>query len=319
MAVRWSGQKRVSVGGDWPYPSGEQWSISSGNHRATLVQLGGGIRSYEVEGEALLAGYSEHELPPAAAGQVLAPWPNRLANGDYTFRGDSFSLPHSEPELRNAIHGLSRWLPWQCSQRRDDAVTLSCLLAPQPGYPWPLKLSTMWHVSSDGLRATHVATNVGEKPCPFGLGAHPYVGVPGARLDGLMLQLPVTWRLLVDEQKRPISRVQVAETEYDFRLLTPFPELALDTTFTGVRHGADGVARSRLALPDGSRGVEVWQDSAFSWLQVYTGAGVTDRPGEVVAIEPMTCPPDAFNSRESLIVLQPGQRWTGSWGIRPHR
>ncbi|MGH3802153.1 MAG: aldose 1-epimerase family protein [Pseudonocardiaceae bacterium] len=318
MTVRWSSQRRVNVAGDWPHPSGEQWSISSGGHRANLVQLGGGLRSYDVDGIPLLAGYNERVLPAAAAGQVLAPGPDRLAGGSYTFRSKSYQLPHDEPELDNAIHGLTRWLPWECSQRHDDSVTLTCVLAPQPGYPWPLRLSTTWKVSSGGLMATHEATNLGDEPCPFGLGVYPDVGVADANLDQLMLQLPVTWRLITNERKLPISRVQIAGTEYDFRNPAPIGELFMDTSFTGVRHGADGTARSRLSLPDGSRGVEVWQDSEFDWLQVYTGVGVTGQPGEVMAIGPMTCPPDAFNSRENLIVLAPGQKWLGSWGIRPY-
>jgi aldose 1-epimerase len=36
-----------------------------------------------------------------------------------------------------------------------------------------------------------------------------------------------------------------------------------------------------------------------------------------VAVEPMTCPPDALNSGTDLITLAPGESWTGSWGLRP--
>lgn len=319
MAVRWSGQRRAGLAGSWREASGEQWTIGDAGHRATLVQVGGGLRSYDFEGTPLVAGYADDQVAPAAAGQTLAPWPNRVGNGRYSFRGAEYQLPLDEPERHNAIHGLVRWLPWECTQRGDSNVTLSCRLAPQPGYPWPLELSTAWEVSAVGLRATHSVTNLGSEPCPFGLGAHPYVAVAGRTLDQLTLQLPVTWRLLSDERLLPVSREQTAGTAYDFRQPTPIRDLVLDATFAGVRHGADGIARSRLAEYDGSAGVEVWQDSKFGWLQVYSGPGVTGRAGEVLAIEPMTCPPDAFNSREDLILLQPGQTWTGSWGIRPLR
>ena len=34
-----------------------------------------------------------------------------------------------------------------------------------------------------------------------------------------------------------------------------------------------------------------------------------------IAVEPMTCPADAFNSGSGLIVLEPGQQWSGQWGL----
>ncbi len=318
MAVRWSAQRRTGVIGDWPYPSGEQWTISAGAHRATIVQSGGGLRGYECDGEPLIVGYADSELAPEGSGQLLAPWPGCLADGRYTFGSTGYQVPLDEPELGNAVHGLVRWLPWECTQRHEDAVTLTCLLAPRPGYPWPLRLSTTWRVSADGLRATHTVTNLDSAPCPFGLGAHPYVAVSGVPLRGLLLQLPVTWRLLLDERRRPRSRAQTAGNSYDFRSPKPVGDLALDATFAGVRHGADGTARSRLATPDGSRGVEVWQDSAFSHLGIYSGRDGDAHIGQALAIAPMTCPPNAFNSRESLILLQPGQSWNGTWGIRPY-
>ena len=39
--------------------------------------------------------------------------------------------------------------------------------------------------------------------------------------------------------------------------------------------------------------------------------------GRALAIEPMTCPPDALNSGIDLITLAPGQSWSGRWGLTP--
>jgi aldose 1-epimerase len=50
---------------------------------------------------------------------------------------------------------------------------------------------------------------------------------------------------------------------------------------------------------------------------VFTADGIPDtaRRRRSVAIEPMTCAPNAFRSGDGLIVLQPGDSWSGSWGI----
>jgi aldose 1-epimerase len=62
----------------------------------------------------------------------------------------------------------------------------------------------------------------------------------------------------------------------------------------------------------------LWMDEAFRWVQVFTADALPEpRRRRGVAVEPMTCPPDAFNSGEDLLVLAPGETWRGSWGISP--
>ncbi len=318
MAVRWSGIRRQAGQTQTSSPSGEQFTIVSGDHRATLTEVGGGLRSYEVNGNPLVAGYSEDQLAPAGAGQVLAPWPNRIDHGHYSFSTVDYQVPIDEPERANAIHGLTRWLPWECEERAIDQVTLRCRLMPQPGYPWPLDLTTVWSISKQGLRASHEVVNVGDRPAPFGLGAHPYLQIPNKSADELLLQVSANWRLVVDDRMLPAGRAQTAGTEFDFRTPRLISGLRLDTAFTGLLNGADGTVRTRLAALDSGWGVELWQDAAFGWVQVYNGMGPSGREAAAVAVEPMTCPANAFNSRENLLVLQPGEPWSGSWGIRPY-
>lgn len=318
MAVRWSGRRMAPTFSLWPCPTGEQWNIASGLHEATIVSLGGGIRAYEVGGVPLLAGYPETALPPAAAGQILAPWPNRLEDGRYEYAARAFQLPVSEPERGTAIHGLARWLAWELVERRDDEVIVGCLLPPQPGYPWPLQFITRWSVSSDGLRASHSVTNVGGELCPFGLGAHPYLWIPGTPTSRLVLQAPAAIVVHTDERGLPSREEPVSGRPLDFLSPRPIGEITLDHTFTRMLHGADGTARTRLATQDGARGIELWQDTAFGWLQLYNGPGPTGEPGDTLAVEPMTCPPNALRTGDSLIELTPGQTWTGSWGMRPY-
>jgi aldose 1-epimerase len=52
---------------------------------------------------------------------------------------------------------------------------------------------------------------------------------------------------------------------------------------------------------------------------IYSGDTLTDVPRRRhgLAIEPMTCAPDAFNSGLGLITLQPGESHVSTWGISP--
>ena len=91
----------------------------------------------------------------------------------------------------------------------------------------------------------------------------------------------------------------------------------LDTAFTDP----DPVRRRALAgglrHPGTGRAVTVWADAeAYPWLQVFTGDSLPEplRRTSGVAVEPMTCPPDAFRSGQDLVVLAPGRssRATGA-------
>ena len=296
--------------------SGEQWTIAADGHQATVVAVGGGLREYTVDGEPVLDGYGEDELCPHGAGQVLAPWPNRIRDGRYTFGGRGHQLALTEPARHTASHGLVRWVRWAPVSVEPDAVTVEYTIPPQPGYPYPVRLRTRWSVGAGGQLAEHEATNVGTEPAPFGLGAHPYAIVPGAAVDDLTLHLPARNRLLLDGRLLPIGAARVTGTGYDFTAPRPLRGVRLDTAYGDLIRDPDGTTRVRIQAGDG-RGVEVWADGAFSWWQVFTGDAVPGpRQRRSVAIEPMTCPPDAFRSGRDLITLAPDETWQGTWGIR---
>ena len=300
----------------WSTPSGAQWVIGAGPHQATVVEVGGGIREYTVGGVAVVDPYPADAVCPRSAGQQLAPWPNRLRDGKYTVGDTAYQLPISEPARFNASHGLVRWSSWQRVEQTPESIEVSYVLPPQLGYPFALGLSTRWSVGADGLRADHTVVNLGVSPAPFGFGTHPYLRVADVAVDDLVLHLPATERLIVDDRMLPIDREQLAGTPYDFQTPRPIGDLELDTTFGGLTRDDDGLARVRLSAADG-RAVEVWQDAAFDWVQLYSGVGPSGAARHTLAIEPMSCPPDAFRSGEGLIMLAPGDRWVGSWGITP--
>ena len=113
--------------------SGTQWVIESGEHRAVVVEVGGVLRSYTVGDREVLDGFGTDEISPASAGQILAPWPNRIRDGQYTFGGEHYQLALTEPARHNAIHGLANWARWKLAEQTGDAVTVEFDLPPQVG------------------------------------------------------------------------------------------------------------------------------------------------------------------------------------------
>ena len=139
-------------------------------------------------------------------------------------------------------------------------------------------------------------------------------------MDGAILRVPAHHTLDLDDRGLPTGALTpVAGTERDFttgRFLGP---LALDTAYTTLDREPDGTARATIDAPGGARGATLWVDAAFPYLMVYTGDTLPEqqRRRRAVAIEPMTCPPNALRTGKDVIDLQPGQEWTARWGIEP--
>jgi len=302
------------------FPSGEQWTIRHGDHEAVVVEVGGGLRTYAFGGRDVLAGYPPDARCSAGRGQMLMPWPNRIRDGRYTFAGHDHQLPLSEPDRGNAAHGLVRWAIWSVLERAGDTVTLRCRLRPQPGWEWSLDLSVTYALTVSGLVVTPRARNVGTQAAPFGFGAHPYLSVGENRVDEVALAIPAAARLELDDRLLPTGLAAVDGTRQDFREPRALGELALDTAFTDIAADPDGRWRVTLTHPHTGRAVTLWADAtAYPWLQVFTGDSLPlpSRRTSGIAVEPMTCPPDAFNSGDDLLVLEPGQEFEASWGITP--
>jgi aldose 1-epimerase len=301
-------------------PSGEQFEIVAGSQRATVTEVGATLRSYIVDGIAVLDGFEESEPSNAGRGQILAPWPNRLEDGRYSFEGIDGRAALDEPERGNAIHGLVRWLPWRVTSRSASAVALGCVLHPQPAYPWRLELSVEYSIDDEGLTVAAAASSGSDTTAPFGIGFHPYLTLGTATIDDVHVTIPAHTRLEADERGLPTGEVDV-DGDFDFRAAKRVGPIELDTGYTDLIRSEDGRARVEVDLAGGDRGLTLWADEAFGYLMIYTGHSLEpeSRRRQGLAVEPMTCPPNAFRSGSSIARLAPGDGWSGSWGIHPAR
>jgi aldose 1-epimerase len=291
-------------------PTGFQVEIVRGEQRAWIVEVGGGLRRYAVDGREVVDGYAEQELCRSGRGQCLLPWPNRIRDGRYEFGGLEQQLALTEPGKHNAIHGLVRWANWSVSERETDRVTMTHVLHPQPGYPHTLDLAVAYRLDAKGLSVETRATNVGSSVCPFGAGAHPYVTAGTPTVDAALLQAPGRTRLITDERGIPTGREPVAGTAYDFSEPRPIGTLQLDTAFTDLDRDEHGVARVRLD------DTTLWLGERYTHLMLFTGDPLPDVNRRALAVEPMTCAPNAFRSGDGLLTLAPGESFTARWGIR---
>lgn len=290
-------------------PTGAQFELHRGRQRLVVTEIGAGLRSWTVAGQELLASFRPGERDAAFCGRVLVPWPNRVRDGRYAFDGSEHRLQLTEPELGNALHGLvldGRWHGVRTSSRR---VSLSYELQPGPGYPFALALIVSYELASGGIVMTLHATNVGTTRAPFGAGLHPYLTPGTTRVDEMVLEVPAGTHVPVDERLLPSgSPTPVDATELDFRRARKLGALRVDACFGDLGRSPAGVARVRVGSTAGAGQLTVWMDERFRFVQVFTADAA-------IAVEPMTCAPDAFNSGEGLVVLEPGASFTGRCGL----
>jgi aldose 1-epimerase len=295
-------------------PTGEQYEITFGDQRAVVTEVGAALRVYAVGGRDVLLGFAADEVIKGGRGQQLIPWPNRVRDGRYTFAGVTQQLALTEPARHNASHGLARHVAWTLLDHSEDSVSMQVRIFPQPGWPGILGAELTYALEEGGLTVSLSATNLGVGDIPFGYGAHPYLTAGEQNVDELTITVPASSYLEVDDRLLPRAVSPVADTSNDLRTAQLVGARTFDTAFTDVSTDDNGRWQVRLEL--GERYAELWADDHFPWLQVYTG----DAQRNIgVAVEPMSCGPDAFNpgpTHDALVVLGPGESFTGQWGIR---
>lgn len=295
-------------------PSGEQYAIAHGDQHAVLTEVGAALRVYAVDGLDVISGFPVDQPASRGRGQQLLPWPNRIRDGRYVFDGHDQQLALSEPARQNASHGLARWVPWTLLRHDASEVVQQVRVYPQPGWPGLVEATVTHRLDDDGLTVEVRAVNRGAAAAPFGYAAHPYLTVGESAVDEIELTVPAARYLDVDDRLLPVGLLPVDGTVYDLRAGRLLGDALLDTAMTDLGRESDGRWRVRLTCRD--RQVALWAGPSFGWVQVFTGGPYRDGG---VAVEPMTCGPDAFNggpAAQGLLILAPGEEISASWGLQ---
>ncbi|MDR2253282.1 MAG: aldose 1-epimerase family protein [Bifidobacteriaceae bacterium] len=301
--------------------SGAQRVIRAGSYRAVVASVGATLRSLTLDGRDLVVPFDADQLRPRYRGAVLAPWPNRVIDGRWTDRDEPRQLPLNEASRGHALHGLARWLSFAERSASSNGVVLEAVIEPQTGYPYRLVSRVEYVVDAvRGLSWSVTATNVGAQAAPYGCGPHPYLVAGPGPLDAWSLTLPASSFIEVEGPRLlPGETRAVDGLDFDFRTERVLGAIEIDHAFGGIEwsDGPDGQSRAVATVrhPAGS-GVSIAWDQACPWVQVHTA----DLPDPSVnrlglAVEPMTCPPDAFNSGVDLVWLEPGASHRAEWTI----
>ncbi|WP_104116424.1 aldose 1-epimerase family protein [Arthrobacter sp. B1805] len=295
-----------------------EYRIEGGGYTAVVLGLGAAVRELTHESRPLVVGFAADEEMPNFRGAFVAPWPNRIADGRYSFDGSDFELPINEPERGTALHGLVFDVAWTLVEHTPSAVTLACTIRPADAYPFELSLQARFSVDGQGFRTDVTAVNTGDRRAPYGVCPHPYLMAGASPLDEWVLELPASTVLTVTPDRLlPVAKEPVAGTPFDFRSAHAIGDVQIDHAFTDLARDGAGRATVRVTDPVHGTGTAMVWDGSCPWVQIHT-ADLPKKPENTrlgLAVEPMTCPPDAFNTGEDLVVLEPGESHLTGWTI----
>jgi aldose 1-epimerase len=297
-----------------PLPTGRQHVLELDDQHAVVAAVGASLREYTVGGRDVVLPYPQDEMAPAFSGTVLAPWPNRLRDGEYRFEGVTYDVPLNEHDRQTALHGLVAHATFSTVEESTDSVALELVIVPTHGYPWPVRIRVTYSLTSQGLQVRTDVTNLGTSTAPFGLGFHPWLSPGDGSVDETTLQVDALRHVTVDKRLLPTGTEALAG-RYDLHSVTPLRGIALDDAWVQPVRDDDGLTWVRFGGADG-RTVAMWADAGFQAWQVCTGDFVAAIKRRGVAVEPMTCIADAFRTGENLIELAAGESRTLTWGLQ---
>ena len=289
--------------------------ISMGEYEANIRLDGGGLSKLTYRNRNLVEPYSSETSAKYFGGALLAPWPNRVRDGHYKIGETEYQLPINERNRNNALHGLIDNLEWFVHTRSDSELELETTLEESAAYPSSLQMKVRYRLSERGLEWRLGAKNIGEKQVPYGASIHPYlVADSGTKVNDWFLQLPAEEVLKVElERLLPIELRRVDREELDFREKSLIDAREIDHAFKVAESPSE--RKIEVTGPTGE-GVRICFDSASRWIQIHTADRDGDSSGRsCLAVEPMSCPPDAFNSGTDLVMLSPGEEHLMNWSI----
>lgn len=297
--------------------AGQLIEISSGNRHAVVTEAGATLYRVNWDGVEILDITSQDGYAGSGChGQLLVPWPGRIPDGRYQFEGQPYQLPINDHTHHAAIHGWLRWASWQVREHGNDRVVLGYRQFATPGYPYTLELEQSYQFGRDGLECSLAVRNVGDATAPFGFGHHPYFTLGDPVVDRGLLQVPAAEYFEAEHDLTPkLPSRSVDGTKWDYRELREVGPTEFDITYTALQRGPDGKATTRFCRADGSLAIAVKCHEPLDYLQVYSGDTLSEAKRAGLAIEPQTCPPNAFNHGLGLARMAPGSALRLQWSL----
>lgn len=289
----------------------------SGAVDCTIALRGATIMDWSHEGVPIIDGYQNYDELTGQDGVrsgVLAPYAGRIRDARYWLEGCEHDLKPGQ-EDRTIFHGFARETDFSLVRidYQPGEVSLAFCADVQPdqvqGYPFRLRMQTIYKLTHNGVAVTIEASNLDSRPAPISVGWHPYFRI-GSSVNNLILNVPASRALVLDETLSPDHEAgdkAIIDTKLDFRDPRVIGPTQLDTCYTDVRTDANGLDLVTLGTTESDERIDVWQRGGL--VYAYTGDRLERDPRRSIAIESISHIPDAFNAPEHVPTARvaPGQ------------
>jgi aldose 1-epimerase len=261
---------------------------------------------------------------------LLAPFPNRVADGRYRYGGHDHDLLPGRDGDRTIYHGFAREAPFRLVDATTTADSARLLLrctairpGAYPGYPFALDLDVEYTI---GRRQPGVelgvairATNVGETTAPYAAGWHPYFTL-SRPIDDLVLRIPADTLIRTDALLIPLpgedARLPLDDCPaMDFRTPRRLGDAVIDACFADLSAGPGGRTETVLGDPATGDELRVWQYGGY--MHVFTGDTLARDRRASIALEPVETMTNAYNRPEhaAALALEPGRQREFRFGV----
>ena len=292
--------------------SGEYLSVVpvfGGNLNELVLQKNGKLHSV-IDGDKALETLSVKNANHYQ-GAKLSPFPNRINKGKYQFNGLEYQLAINSPP--HAMHGLCWNRPFTKKSELVTSSSAKIILqadynSMNPGFPFPYHIEREYTLESGNFTCLTRIVNTGKQSMPLGDGWHPYF-TTGSKINNIKLQLSKSKQLELSETLIPTGKHVAKDMFTNPTLLN---DIVLDYCFE-LGH-KEGIAEIRLIDEQQNVCIVIWQQTGkhgYNFIQAYTPPHRNS-----IAIEPMSCAPDAFNNKNGLIILPPAESVEFCFGVR---
>jgi len=309
-------------------PEDTEIELSAHGFLLRVACLGASLRGLwklaDTDGEPIdiVTGYSGAAGKVGGQGDVLIPFPGRVAAGRYTFDGQQQQLHQNDKDGPNAIHGYLRTKTWHIAERSNTGITFASAMDASEfsGYPYALQATISYALTVNGLSVIYSILNSGNSVAPVAIGFHPYFRVGSGLIDTWTLELPMQDMLEMVNLIPTGKLVSVESTEFNFKVPRKIDQTRFNSCFLNPLRNGDGLWRINLSntKPDGSGSrLSVWADQSLNFVVLYSGDPLPEtHRRRSLAIEPMSCGADGFNHPSwGLVSLLPGETTSGNWGV----
>jgi len=275
--------------------------ITGYGYSAQIDLKSANLLSLKKNGVHVTSNFSNRSSLNLYSGKLLAPWPNRIKEGRYHFNKRNFQLALNDRIENSALHGLIDKTVWKIVHFEKDLLVLCSKLESAIGYPFELEFKIQFKILFEGLKILVITKNISEITCPFGIGFHPYF-TSGNKLKINNMKLKIPADMVFDNSMDKNNSIfSKKNARIDFRSGKIIGDTELNHAFRIKNHMQD------IDLIDSFKKRKYVRPlQGVSWVHVYS---LDFAPPEIarsaIAIEPMSCPPNAFNNKIDLIELSP--------------